>query len=97
MEPAPVGGAGGGVEAGLDREQSEKLFSKPSVQKARQRGLANMPHRIPDDAQPTGFRLARPGELIDLVRPCACNNIQSVSPLMHGSRDSLLADGRAGG
>lgn len=67
VEPAPVGGAGG-VEAGLDREQSEKLFSKPSVQKARQRGLANMPHRIPDDAQPTGFRLARPGELIDLVR-----------------------------
>lgn len=43
------------------------VFDQPSIEVARQRGIDSMAHRIPDSGQPTGYRLARPGETFDPV------------------------------
>lgn len=39
----------------------------PSIELARKFGQASRPHRVPDPSQPTGYRLARPGEAFENV------------------------------
>lgn len=55
-------------------------YAPPSLREGELFRLGNLPRRIPDDGQPTGFRLARPGEK---VRGLACPPaVVRVTPLL---------------
>lgn len=53
------------VPSGADGDAELPTYEPPNLAEAREFYYTTLPRRIPDNTQPSGYRLARPGELFD--------------------------------
>ena len=73
VAPAATGAGGDAPQQHIHRRELnaqdtlESESGAPSIELARLFGQNSRPHRVPDPSQPTGYRLARPGEAAENV------------------------------